>query len=187
MDLFSRLAAAIETHLRTAFPATIWSFALVPEPMGLKEWTDLARNTPLITLAFKSFKPATNAGRRAKGQLTFVMIMVVKNERGASHRFLGDARGPGLFPATDMLLRLMQGASFPDLGTTFVTSCEQSFADQWSEANAAMVRLEIETTVEFDPAIDPATLDEFLRIQTQWTPPSDNQVLNVINVRDPRP
>ncbi len=186
-DLFTRFAAAIEARLRTAFPAGVWSYALVPEPLGLKEFTDLARNTPLVTLAFKSFKPATNAGRRAKGVITFVMIMVLKNERGAAHRFLGDARGPGLFPATDMLIRLMQGATFPDLGTLFVSAVEQSFADQWIEANAAMVRIEIESLVEFDGAVDPTDLDEFLSLQSAWIPDNVQSQQDAIGVRDPAP
>lgn len=182
-DLFTRLANGVEAHLRKAFAERAWAFALVPDPLSLLEWQDLARSTPLITLAVRGFKPSANAGRRAKGTVTLVAVLVAKNERGAEHRFKGDARGPGLFPAADMFIRWTHGHTIEGLATLFVASAEQSYADGWSNANAAMARFEIEALVEFDAAVDPEELDDFLRLQNAWTAPALAQ--DVHNVRDP--
>lgn len=182
-DLFTRLSAGVEAHLRQAFAERAWAFALVPEPLTLLEWQDLARNTPLITLAFKDWKAAANAGRRAKGTVSMVAVIVVKNERGAEHRFKGDARGPGLFPAIDMFIRWVNGHTIEGLATLFVSSAEQGFADGWSNAGAAIARVEIEALVEFDAAVDPEELDDFLRLQNAWTAPALAQ--DVHNVSTP--
>lgn len=180
-DLFTRTSQAIETRARLAFPANIWSWALVPEPLSIAEFKGLSRNTPLIALGWRGFKPSKQSGRKAIGTMTLRMTLVVKNERGSEHRFHGDPRGPGLFPALDMMVRILNGTTVPDLGTLLVTDANQAFAEGWDDLDAAIASIDIEMQVAFDGAVDAAAIDDFLTLQSAWVPTASAQ--NSLTIR----
>jgi hypothetical protein len=169
-DLITTATGLIVERLKGVFPGPKWHYAIVASPLTVDEWKTLARNTPLITVAFKGFKPGERSGRIAVGKLTFIVNALVKNERGREHRFLGDAAGPGLFPVTAMLIRQLNGATFPEVGTLMIDSADQSFAEGYDAASAAIATFEVSMAVEFAGMPDGEELNDFLRVQTSWTP-----------------
>lgn len=188
VDPISASFIAIETRLRTVFLEKKWDFHVVPDPMSIDEFKAIVRRTPLLALGWRQFNPADQkTGRRFQGTLGLRLTIVVKHPLDANKRFLGDSRGPGLFPSIAAVIALINGFTVPDLGTFFITAVAQAYAEGYNDANAAIATLDIGSTVNIgDVTGDLAAAPEFLRMLSTFEPWPDGQDPDApIDVRQP--
>lgn len=169
LDPLSAFAAAVETRLRGWFPANRWAFEIVPDPITLEEFRRVLAVTPLLAFSWQSLKPAKDAGRAFQGELRFRITLVVKNPNARSARFLGDSKGPGLFPAVATVVAALHGWTAPELGTLFATDVNQSYADGWDDVSGAIATIDLAATIKFGDVLGAAAgADDFLRLLAAW-------------------
>lgn len=171
LDPISAAFAAIQARLRTYFLPTKWDFAIVPDPMSLEEFKRLIRKTPLLALGWRQLNPSKAVGRRFQGDLGLRLTIVVKNPLEGGQRFLGDARGPGLFPAMASAIALLNGFTDPALGTVFVTAAAQAYADGYADHDIAIATLDLGAVVAIgDVTGAAADAPDFLQFISDFEP-----------------
>jgi hypothetical protein len=164
MDPFTATVTALEARLRTAFPANKWFFELTPHPMTTGEFRAVTGNTPLLALSWMGLTPVASPGRRFTGKCEMRLTIIVKNQSQRSKRFLGDARGPGLFPAIGAAVALIQGHTKDGLGTFFVTGVGQTYAEGFDDLSMAIATVDIEITLAWGDYFNAAASEpDFLR------------------------
>jgi hypothetical protein len=188
LDPVSAAFAAVEARLRTFFLPEKWDFHVVADPVSADEFKSIVRRTPLLALGWRQFNPTDQkVGRRFQGNLGLRLTIVVKHPLDAGKRFLGDARGPGLFPAMSGAIALLNGYTKPELGTFSVTACAQAYAEGYSDANMAIATLDIASTIVIgDVTGDDAAAPDFLRLLSRFEPwPEGQEADDLLNVRTP--
>ncbi len=189
LDPVSAAFAAVEARLRTFFLPAKWDFHVVADPMSADEFKAIVRRTPLLALGWRQFNPTDQkVGRRFQGTLGLRLTIVVKHPLDAGKRFLGDARGPGLFPAMSGAIALLNGFTEKELGTFSITACAQAYAEGYNEANIAIATLDIASTVVVgDVTGDLAAAPDFLSMLSTFEPWPDTAVQPVDGPYDVRP
>jgi hypothetical protein len=177
LDPFTRISKAVEARLRLFFTAARWDFHVVPDPLSEQEFRALVTRTPLLALSFRQMNPPDKGGgRRFSGNLGMRLTVVVKNPSGRSARFLGDARGPGLFPAMSGAALLLNGHTVEDLGTIFVGAIAQAYAEGFADLNAAIATIDLTMLATFGDITGAyETADEFLQTLSGFEPWPDGQ------------
>jgi hypothetical protein len=172
LDPISAAFAAIEARLRTFFKADRWDFHTVADPMSIDEFKAIVRRTPCLGLGWRQINPTDQkVGRRFQGTLGLRLTIVVKNANGPKARFLGDARGPGLFPSIAGAIALLNGFSVPNLGTFSVTAGAQAYAEGYGDHDMAIATLDIGSTVVIgDVTGDLAAAPDFLKLVSEFEP-----------------
>lgn len=143
LDPISAAFPAIEARLRLYFQAKVWDFHTVADPMSIEEFKAITRRTPLLALGWRQFNPTKSVGRRFQGDLGLRLTIAVKHPLDANKRFLGDSRGPGLFPAITCAAALLNGFTVADLGTFSVTAIAQAYAEGFGDHNIAIATMDI--------------------------------------------
>jgi hypothetical protein len=175
LDPFSAAIVAVEERLRLGFATDRWDFSVVPDPLSSDEFKSLVRRTPLLALGWRQLNPEQNNGRRFLGPLGLRLTIVVKNPQIRA-RFLGDARGPGLFPSIAGALALLNGFTVPDLGTFFVTACAQAYAEGYTDMDCAIATIDLTMAVALGDVLGQlAASDEFLSMLSAFAPWPDGQ------------
>lgn len=170
MDPFTAAAAAIETRLRTRFPANKWFFELTPHPMTSSEFRAVTGATPLLALSWMGMTPTGSPGRRFAGRCEMRLTILVKNQNQRSRRFLGDARGPGLFPAVGAAVALVHGYTKEGLGTYFVTNVGQTYAEGFDDLSMAIATIDIEINLAWGDYFEAAAGEpDFLRLLSNFS------------------
>lgn len=188
IDPVSAAFAAVQARLQTFFLPAKWDFHVVADPMAEDEFKAIVRRTPLLALGWRQFNPTDpKVGRRFQGALGLRLTIVVKHPLDAGKRFLGDARGPGLFPAMSGAIALLNGFTQPELGTFSITACAQAYAEGYKDANIAIATLDIASTIVVgDVTGDFAAAPDFLRLLSSFEPWPDGQEADeVLTVRTP--
>lgn len=176
LDPISAAFPALEARLRTFFKAERWDFHIVPDPMSIEEFKAITRRTPLLALGWRQFNPTKTVGRRFQGDLGLRLTIAVKHPLDAGKRFLGDARGPGLFPAICCAASLVNGFSLEGLGTFSVTAIAQAYAEGYGDHNVAIATMDIGVDVAIgDVTGDLAAADDFLTMLNEFEPWPDGQ------------
>jgi hypothetical protein len=171
LDPISAAFAAIETRLRTYFLPRVWEFAIVPDPLSVEEFKRLVRKTPLLALGWRQLNPSKAVGRRFQGDLGLRLTIVVRNPLEGGQRFLGDARGPGLFPAMSGAIALLNGFTHPDLGTVFVTAAAQAYADGYADHDIAIATLDLGVLVTIGDVTGAGeAAPDFLKLLSEFEP-----------------
>ncbi len=188
LDPVSAAFAAVEARLRTFFLPKNWDLHIVGDPMGIDEFKSIVRRTPLLALGWRQLNPSDQkVGRRFQGNLGLRLTIVVKHPQTAAKRFMGDAAGPGLFPAMSGAIALLNGFTKPDLGTFSITACAQAYAEGYSDANMAIATLDIASTINVgDVTGDFAAAPDFLRLLSSFEPWAEDQERDeLLTVRTP--
>jgi len=176
VDPITTAFTALETRLRSVFTAARWDFNIVADPMSIDEFRAIVRRTPLLALAWRRFNPVEKAGRRFQGILDLRLTIVVKHPHDAARRFLGDARGPGLFPSIAAAIALINGYTVPDLGTFSVSAVAQAFAEGYGDTNIAIATLDIASHLVIGDVTGAlADAPEFLSQLSSFVPWPDGQ------------
>lgn len=176
LDPISAAFAAIKARLQTYFLSAKWDFSIVADPMSIDEFKALVRKTPLLALGWRQLNPAKAVGRRFQGELGLRLTIVVKNPLQGGPRFLGDARGPGLFPAMSGAIALLNGFTDPALGTVFVTAAAQAYAEGYGDHDIAIATLDLGVTVAIgDVTGAGADAHDFLSMLSAFEPWPDGQ------------
>lgn len=177
VDPISASFDALERRLRTFFLPKVWDFAVVPDPMSLDEFKAVTRKTPLLALGWRQFNPnSKTVGRRFQGDLGLRLTIVVKHPLDAGKRFMGDARGPGLFPALAGAVALVNGFTDPAIGTFSVTAIAQAYAEGYGDHNVAIATVDIGVNVVIDDVTgDLAAAPDFLKLLSNFEPWPDGQ------------
>jgi hypothetical protein len=177
LDPMSAAFPAIETRLRTFFKADRWDFHVVDDPMSEEEFKAITRRTPMIAVGWRQFNPTSKAvGRLFQGELGLRLTMAVKHPNGAASRFMGDARGPGLFPSICGAGLLINGFTVAGLGTFSVTAIAQAYAQGFSNMNTAIATMDIGIGVTIgDVTGDLAAAPDFLQLVSAFEPWPDGQ------------
>lgn len=180
VDPISAAFAAIEARLRTVFLPKAWDFWIVPDPMSIEEFKAITRRTPCLGLGWRQFNPTDQkVGRRFQGTLGMRLTVVVKNPNGPRVRFLGDAKGPGLFPSIAGAIALINGYTVPDLGTFSVTAAAQAYAEGYGDHDMALATLDIASTVSIGDVTGAlADAPEFLSMLSTFEPWPDGQAVD---------
>lgn len=180
VDPISAAFAAIEARLRTVFLPKAWDFWVVPDPMSIDEFKAVVRRTPCLALGWRQFNPTDQkVGRRFQGTLGMRLTIVVKNPNGPRVRFLGDAKGAGLFPSIAGAIALINGYTVPDLGTFSITAAAQAYAEGYGDHDMALATLDIASTVSIaDVTGDFADAPEFLSMLSTFEPWPDGQAVD---------
>jgi hypothetical protein len=175
LDPFSATVTAIEQRLRLGFAANRWQFAIVPDPLSLDEFKSLVRSTPFLALGWRQLNPEKDVGRRFSGPMGLRLTIVVKNPI-AKARFLGDARGPGLFPSIAGALALLNGFTIPGVGTLFASACAQAYAEGYADADCAIATIDLTMQVALGDVLGSiAASDDFLSMLSDFEPRPDGQ------------
>lgn len=188
LDPVSASFAAVQARLQTFFLPAKWDFNIVADPMSADEFKAIVRRTPLLALGWRQFNPSDQkVGRRFQGTLGLRLTIVVKHPLDAGKRFMGDAKGPGLFPAMSGAIALLNGYTKPDLGTFSITACAQAYAEGYADANMAIATLDIASTVVVgDVTGDFAAAPDFLRLLSSFEPwPEGQDTDDLLTVRTP--
>jgi hypothetical protein len=189
LDPVSAAFAAVRERLQTFFLPKKWDFHIVSDPMGIDEFKAIVRRTPTLALGWRQLNPTDQkVGRRFQGNLGMRLTIVVKHPLDANKRFMGDAAGPGLFPAMSGAIALLNGFTKPELGTFQITACAQAFAEGYSDANMAIATLDIASTIVVgDVTGDFAAAPDFLSMLSTFEPWPDDAVQPVDGPYDVRP
>lgn len=188
IDPVSAAFAAVQGRLQTFFLPKKWDFNIVGDPMSIDEFKAIVRRTPLLALGWRQLNPSdSRVGRRFQSTLGLRLTIVVKHPLDAGKRFMGDAAGPGLFPAMSGAIALLNGFTKPELGTFSVTACAQAYAEGYSDANMAIATLDIASTIVIgDVTGDFAAAPDFLRLLSDFEPWPEGQAPDeLLNVRTP--
>lgn len=177
VDPITASFSAIEARLRTVFLPDRWDFHIVPDPMSIDEFKAITRRTPCLGLGWRQFNPTDQkVGRRFQGDLGLRLTVVVKNPNGPKARFLGDGKGPGLFPSVVGAIALINGHSVTGLGTFSITAGAQAYSEGYDNHDMAMATLDIglmasigDVTGDFENAPD------FLSMLSAFEPWPDGQ------------
>ncbi|WNJ89167.1 hypothetical protein [Bosea sp. 685] len=178
LDPFTRISTAIEDRLRLAFKANRWDFHIVPDPLSDAEFRSLVTRTPLLALSFRQMNPPDKGvGRRFSGNLGMRLTIVVKNPNGRQYRYLGDAKGPGLFPSMSGAALLLNGFTVADLGTIFVGAIAQAYAEGFPDLNAAIATIDLTMLATFGDILgDFENADDFLSTLSSFEPWPDPEL-----------
>jgi hypothetical protein len=170
MDPFTATAAALEARFRTRFPANKWFWQLTPHPFTTNEFRSVTGNTPLIALSWMGLTPTASPGRRFTGRCEMRLTVLVKNQSQRSARFLGDARGPGLFPAVGAAVALAHGYTVDGLGTFLVTGVGQTYAEGFEDLSMAIATVDLEINLAWGDYFNAAAGEpDFLRALTNFS------------------
>jgi hypothetical protein len=177
LDPLSATFPAIEARLRTFFKADRWGFHVVDDPMSDEEFKAITRRTPLLALGWRQFNPSSKSvGRRFQGAFGLRLTIVVKHPNGARLRFMGDERGPGLFPSICGAALLINGFTAEGVGTFSVTACAQAYAQGFSNMNTAIATMDIGIDVAIgDVTGDFAAAPAFLTMLSTFEPWPEDQ------------
>lgn len=177
LDPISASVTAIQARLQAYFLPKVWDFSIVPDPLSIEEFKALAgRRTPFLALGWRQFNPQQMVGRRFQGELGLRLTIVVKHPLDAGKRFLGDAKGPGLFPAMCGAVALLNGFTAPDVGTFTATAISQAYAEGFGDHNCAIATIDIGTTVVIDDVTGAgAAAPGFLSMLSAFEPWPDGQ------------
>lgn len=188
VDPITASFTALEARLRTFFLAAKWDFHVVADPMSIEEFKAIVRRTPCLGLGWRQFNPSDKSvGRRFQGNLGLRLTIVVKNPNGPKARFLGDAKGPGLFPSIAGAIALLNGFTEPGLGTFSITAGAQAYAEGYGDHDMAIATLDIGSTVSLGDVMgDFAAESDFLRMLSAFEPWPDGQAPDQpVDVRTP--
>lgn len=175
MDPFTATTQAIETRLRTVFSVAKWFFELVPHPLTTEEFRSVTGNTPLLALAWMGLSPTGSPGRRFQGRCDLRLTIIVKNQNRRSQRFLGDARGPGLFPAMAGATAVLHGYTKADLGTFFVTGIAQTYAEGFNDLSMAIATIDLTIDLALGDYLGAAAQEpDFLRLLSNFSADGDD-------------
>lgn len=172
LDPISASLSAVEARLRTFFLPAKWDFHVVADPMSIEEFKGIVRRTPCLGLGWRQINPTDQkVGRRFQGTLGLRLTIVVKNPNGPKARFLGDGRGPGLFPSVAGAIALINGFSVPGLGTFSITAGAQAYAEGYGDHEMSIATLDIGSTVSIgDVTGDLAAAPGFLTMLSAFEP-----------------
>lgn len=178
LDPISAAFAAIQARLQTYFLPAVWDFNVAPDPLSIEEFKAMAgRRTPFLALGWRQFNPKQSVGRRFQGELGLRLTIVVKHPLDARLRFLGDAKGPGLFPATAGAIALLNGFTAPGVGTFTITAISQAYAEGYGDHNMAIATLDLGATVVIgDVTGNLAAAPDFLSMLNTFEPWPEGQV-----------
>ncbi|WP_100965353.1 hypothetical protein [Bosea sp. FBZP-16] len=172
IDPISASLSAVEARLRTFFLPAKWDFHVVADPMSIEEFKAIVRRTPCLGLGWRQINPTDQkVGRRFQGTLGLRLTIVVKNPNGPKARFLGDTRGPGLFPSIAGAIALINGLTVPGLGTFSITAGAQAYAEGYGDHEMSIATLDIGSTVSIgDVTGDLAAAPAFLTMLSAFEP-----------------
>lgn len=160
VDPFTATWLAIERQLRLVFPkegpSEVWQIELVPDPMTRDEFISIANRCPFIGVSWRQVTPDQGNGRNFAGRLGFRVTIVVKNSRGRQFRFLGDARGAGLFSAATAAVYVLQGAQVENVGALNVAAWAQAYAEGFNDQSAAIATLDVDVHTSLKDALGEA-------------------------------
>lgn len=176
VDPISAAVNAVKARLQTYFLPKKWEFAIVADPMSLDEFKSLVRKTPMLALGWRQFNPTKGNGRRFQGDLGLRLTILVKHQIENGPRYLGDAAGPGLFPAMAGAVALLNGHTVPDLGTFSVTAIAQAYAEGYGDHQIAIATIDLSIMVTIgDVTGDFAAAPDFLSMLSTFGPWPDGQ------------
>lgn len=176
----ARADRALEERLLAAFPAMRFAHDVVPPRFDKTAWNRLTRRTPFVGRGWSRWKAAPGAGRTYRGDASWEIYLVGKNERPAN-LLRGDALAPGLFSMTQVAMAALHGWTVPGMGTWMLADAAHAYSDEWTDEATGLVAL----TVSVPLVVDPPDADEFLRLGTTWTHPPIAETTQT--VRDPIP
>lgn len=159
----------IVDRLRMAFPEKLFTIERVPQVLTLTEFERITHMAPFIGLAWTGMRPSSNNGRQLRGDMLWRLILVNKVSSGLEARFKGDAHEIGLDAMIDVSAVLLQGVSFPDLGTTTVTTANSIIADGYTEDDVAIAQVDFSFSF-ICPVGNTGllTLDDFKSLGITW-------------------
>lgn len=181
-----RFAVAAEARLRLAFPEPMFEFAIMSALPSKAEFDRLTRRKPFIGLAWAGFKAAEKTGRNLRGNLDWILLLVVDNP-DTRRRFAGDNRGVGIWGMFSAASHLLHGWTFDGLGTVDVTQADTVVRDDWGDETTAIAALGLTVPMHPDASFAAGELDDFLRLHCAWLSPaqdgSASMPADLINVR----
>ncbi|WP_156922163.1 hypothetical protein [Azorhizobium doebereinerae] len=141
VDPITEVSTAVQAVLRPFMPN--WQFELVPSELTLTEFEMLMGHTPWVGFGWTGFEMGKSSGRQARGHHKMRLTIAVKNSDRPG-RFLGDALGPGLYPAMATAVCVLQGKTLPGIGTISVATADQTYVDGYSDMVVALGVVDIE-------------------------------------------
>jgi hypothetical protein len=157
VDPVSQAVKAMRARLQTRFDKR-WSTPIVPVPLSSSEFKRVASMTPFLAVGLSEVD--VSGARILSGAAHFSIVIGVKNASNQDNRFLGDAAGPGLYPAMTIAAALINGHTVPDLCTFTVTRISSAYAEGFSDDAIAVGIINVTTTLSFRDAIaDPDAPD----------------------------
>lgn len=164
IDPISALHDAVTAALRPFFPARVWQIEPVPAPLTINEFKALTGRTPWIGVSWVEFGVQAGSTRALNGDQRLRLTVCVKNP-GRAARFVGDGRGPGLYPALATVASVLHGVLIEDIGSLLVTRVAQVFADGYADDTIAIGCVDIACNTAFgDWRGDAASAPAFARL-----------------------
>ena len=187
IEPISAAARAIEQRLRLYFPANLWGFEYVADPMTTVEFKRLLRVTPCLALSWRSLKADANPKRAFSGDLGFRLTLIAKNPSEGASRFFGDKRGPGLYPALTTAIAAVNGFTIKDVGTVFANGADPTYAEGFDDLSAAIAIVDLTIGISFDDLLNTAAeASDFLLLNVEWdVDPAENEPTDVVKPRSP--
>jgi hypothetical protein len=164
---FHRVFDAVSNRLRTVFPERLFDLQMMSATPSRDEWLKVTRRKPCIAISWVDFKPAAASQRLLKGDASFTVYLVVDNAE-ISRRFLGDARGVGLFGMLTAASYLLHGFTIDDVGTIKVTGANAIERADWIDETTEIAGLTTSIPMSVGDGIASATLEDFLRLGASW-------------------
>lgn len=181
-----KIADGMIARLRLAFPASHFEIQLMPAVPTKNEFDRITRRRPFIGIAWAGFKPDTQA-RTLKGDASFIVYLVVDNQTSPAMRFMGDARGVGLFGMITAASALLHGWTLEDVGSATVTEVESLAKEDWGDDATAIAGLGVAMPILVGSGFAAgAALDEFLRLNCAWLIPAPDGSPTVVTPSSPR-
>jgi hypothetical protein len=162
-----RLFEEISSRLRTVFGPSLFDLQMMSPAPSKGEWQRVTRRKPCIAIAWVGIEPKPGATRVVKGDAVFAIYLIVDNAE-ISRRYLGDARGVGLYGMVTAASYLLHGHTIDDVGTLRVSEIGEIAKAEWADDTMAIARLLVEAPIIVGDGIAGATLADLLRLGCSW-------------------
>jgi hypothetical protein len=162
-----RLFEAMSNRLRTVFPASMFDLQMMPPAPSREEWQRVTQRSPCIVISWIGIEPKPGATRLVKGDAVWAIYLVVDNTT-ISRRYLGDARGVGLYGMVTAASYQLHGHTIDGVATLQVTEVGEIAKAEWADATMAIAQITVKAPIVVGDGIAGASLDDFLRLGCSW-------------------
>lgn len=162
-----RLFEAMSNRLRTVFPTSMFDLQMMPPAPSKEEWQRVTQRSPCIAIAWIGIEPKPGATRLVKGDAVWAIYLVVDNTV-IPRRYLGDARGVGLYGMVTAASYLLHGYTVDGVATLQVTEVGEIAKAEWADATMAIAQITVKAPIVVGDGIAGASLDDFLRLGCSW-------------------